>query len=51
MYLFENYKTNDLASFQLLNKTLDNQAKVDYTKFEYQDMNFYDYLKGFIKLA
>lgn len=47
--VLESYKTNDLASFQLLNKTLDNQAKVDYTKFEYQDMNFYDYLKGFYK--
>lgn len=47
--VLESYKTNDLASFQLLNKTLNNQAKVDYTKFEYQDMNFYDYLKGFYK--
>ena len=47
--VLESYKTNDLASFQLLNKTLDNQAKVDYTKFEYQDMNFYDYLKAFYK--
>lgn len=47
--VLESYLVNDTACFQLLNRTLDYQTKIDFTKFTFNNENFYDYLKRFYK--
>lgn len=49
--ILEAYKTNDLGTFQLLNKVGDykNKLEVRYTDYQFANQNFYDYLKPFYR--
>lgn len=49
--ILESYNTNDLTSFQLLNKigTGKEKREVRYTDYRFTNQNFYDYLKAFYR--
>lgn len=43
--ILETYLTNQISSFQLLNKV--NEEKINYTDFTFDGENFYDYIKSY----
>ena len=49
--ILESYNTNDLTSFQLLNRIGQGKEKreVRYTDYQFNNQNFYDYLKPFYR--
>lgn len=49
--ILESYNTNDLTSFQLLNRIGSGKEKreVRYTDYKFANQNFYDYLKPFYR--
>lgn len=49
--ILESYNTNDLTSFQLLNRIGEGKEKIEtrYTDYEFANQNFYDYLKPFYR--
>jgi len=49
--ILESYNTNDLTSFQLLNRIGEgkNKYEVRYTDYKFANQNFYDYLKPFYR--
>lgn len=49
--ILESYNTNNLTSFQLLNRAGENKDKVEvrYTDYQFSNINFYDYLKPFYR--
>src|SRR5699024_2102388 len=49
--ILETYNTNDLTSFQLLNRIGQGKDKIEirYTDYQFANMNFYDYLKPFYR--
>ncbi len=49
--ILESYNTNDLTSFQLLNRIGQGKDKreVRYTDYQFANQNFYDYLKPFYR--
>ena len=49
--ILESYNTNDLTSFQLLNRIGEGKEKreVRYTDYQFANQNFYDYLKPFYR--
>lgn len=49
--ILESYNTNDLTSFQLLNRIGEGKEKreVRYTDYQFSNKNFYDYLKPFYR--
>ena len=49
--ILDSYNTNDLTSFQLLNRIGQGKDKheVRYTDFQFANQNFYDYLKPFYR--
>lgn len=49
--ILDSYNTNDLTSFQLLNRIGEGKEKyeVRYTDFTFSNKNFYDYLKPFYR--
>lgn len=49
--ILESYNTNDLTSFQLLNRIGEgkNKFEVRYTDYQFANQNFYDYLKPFYR--
>lgn len=49
--ILESYNTNDLTSFQLLNRIIVDDKKVEtrYTDYQFANQNFYDYLKPFYR--
>ena len=49
--ILDSYNTNDLTSFQLLNKIGEGKEKrtVSYTDYKFANQNFYDYLKPFYR--
>ena len=49
--ILESYNTNDLTSFQLLNRIGQGKDKIEirYTDYYFSNQNFYDYLKPFYR--
>lgn len=49
--ILESYNTNDLTSFQLLNRIGEGKEKreIRYTDYQFANQNFYDYLKPFYR--
>lgn len=49
--ILETYNTNDLTSFQLLNRIGEGKEKqeIRYTDYQFANQNFYDYLKPFYR--
>lgn len=49
--ILDSYNTNDLTSFQLLNRIGEgkNKREVRYTDYQFANRNFYDYLKPFYR--
>lgn len=49
--ILESYNTNDLTSFQLLNRIGEGKEKMEvrYTDYQFANQNFYDYLKPFYR--
>lgn len=49
--ILESYNTNDLTSFQLLNRIIVDKKKMEtrYTDYQFANQNFYDYLKPFYR--
>lgn len=49
--ILESYNTNDLTSYQLLNRVGSGKDKreIRYTDYHFQNQNFYDYLKPFYR--
>lgn len=49
--VLESYNTNDLTSFQLLNRVGEGKEKqeIRYTDYQFANQNFYDYLKHFYR--
>lgn len=49
--ILESYNTNDLTSFQLLNRIGEGKDKreIRYTDYQFANQNFYDYLKPFYR--
>lgn len=49
--ILESYNTNDLTSFQLLNRVGEgkNKYEIRYTDYQFANQNFYDYLKPFYR--
>lgn len=49
--ILESYNTNDLTSFQLLNRIGQGKEKreIKYTDYQFANQNFYDYLKPFYR--
>lgn len=49
--ILDSYNTNDLTSFQLLNRIGKGKDKIEirYTDYKFASMNFYDYLKVFYR--
>lgn len=49
--ILESYNTNDLTSFQLLNRIGEGKEKreIRYTDYHFANVNFYDYLKPFYR--
>ena len=49
--ILESYNTNDLTSFQLLNRIGEGKSKIEirYTDYQFANQNFYDYLKPFYR--
>jgi len=49
--ILESYNTNNLTSFQLLNRAGEHKDKVEvrYTDYQFSNINFYDYLKPFYR--
>lgn len=49
--ILESYNTNNLTSFQLLNRAGEHKDKIEvrYTDYQFSNINFYDYLKPFYR--
>ena len=49
--ILDSYNTNDLTSFQLLNRVGQGKGKIEvkYTDYQFANQNFYDYLKPFYR--
>ncbi|MEI2419368.1 DNA polymerase, partial [Arthrospira platensis SPKY2] len=49
--ILESYNTNDLTSYQLLNRIGSGKEKYEirYTDYQFANQNFYDYLKPFYR--